>query len=86
MITQLIKFGSVVTVWTTFWKRLERSSLINIANSMGSGEKRYPNRWIPNVFVRTRKRLFLIIALVNNNEKFCSPTNSLLAKAIPGLY
>ena len=37
MMTQLMKWGRVVTVCTTFWNRLLLISLRKMANSMGTG-------------------------------------------------
>lgn len=52
MITQLIKLGRVVKVWTTLRTGLHLISLSRIAKSMGSGVRTMPIKAKINVFFK----------------------------------
>ena len=79
---QLMKFGRVVKVCTSFLNLDDLISLIRIANTTGRGENSRPIRLNAKVFLSTRNsslRLFQIAM------KCCSPTNSISVSPLPAL-
>jgi hypothetical protein len=83
--TQLMKFGSVVTVWTILRYRILLTSLRKMANTMGSQENAMPSPLMANVFTRTCHRILILAALPKRYSNQCNPTQGDFEKGIGGL-
>ena len=74
--TQLIKFGKVVSVCTSFRYHLQLISLRKIAKNSGRIDDAIPRRLMANVFFSTCIICATWVGLENKVLNHCQPTNS----------
>ena len=83
--TQLMKFGTVVSVCTTRRNFIFLISQRKIANAIGSQLVKIPSPLIASVFFRTRMISLTVAGFLNNCVNHLNPTKLALLKVSPTL-